>query len=104
MQMKGWLIIQFVLVFGEKTVSNYRRNWDEVDLLILNAIVCVLDVLPVLGLKKIEKHNPVLLSLNLIVIMIHCNSALTNSKSAAHPLQNNSHSHEQQVQSIGFRN
>ena len=66
--------------------------------------MCVLDVLPVLGLQKIEKHNPVLLSLNLMVIMIHCNSALTNSKSAAHPLQNNSHSYEQQVQSIGFRN
>ena len=34
LQMKGWLLIQFVLVFGEKTVIDYRRNWDEVDLLI----------------------------------------------------------------------
>ena len=34
LQMKGWLLIQFRSVFGEKTVIDYRRNWDEVDLLI----------------------------------------------------------------------
>ena len=34
LQMKGWLLVQFGSVFGEKTVIDYRRNWDEVDLLI----------------------------------------------------------------------
>ena len=34
LQMRGWLLLQFRSVFGKKNVSEYRRNWDKVDLLI----------------------------------------------------------------------